>query len=156
MILAAVLVAIGLIKPDLSFLNQPSSSPTSVVVVAPLDPDLRTKCSKVISSLQSGDNSRKIDGTRLASLYMDLATLIELDNEDTIISNTEEITEANKLTGLMLKLNMKGKYPDLAESCDSVVKSVIGDDKINLDQVLRSKAVEAFRALAWACMEGSK
>ena len=96
------------------------------------------------------------DGKRLASLYSDMAVLIQLDGDDQVVSNTEEIKETNALAGKMLKLNLKDKYPNLALECSNYVMKMIGNDNITLDSELRTKAVQAFRSLAWACNEGSK
>ena len=87
---------------------------------------------------------------------MDLATLVSLDGEDCIIKNTEEIRQANRLAGIMLKLDMKGKYENLAEAGTNLIKAAIGDDSVLLDDSLREKAVEGFNALAWACYMGSQ
>ena len=51
----------------------------------------------VIDSIKNQSSESNKDGVILANLYNDIATLIELD--DTIIKNTEEIREANKLSG---------------------------------------------------------
>ena len=85
-----------------------------------------------------------------------MATLIELDSKNEVIRNTEEIRQANRLAGAMLKLDIKGKYEDLPETAQALVLEAIGDDNVLLNKELRSKAVEGFKALAWACYEGSK
>lgn len=151
------LLAIGILKPDLTNLlnNKPS-----VVVVDDLNlsapsAELRPKADSVIKAL-SVSSDRKTDGKRLASLYNDMATLIALDGDDQVIKNTDEIRQANKLAGLMLHLNIKGKYDDLPEAAQSLVLAAIGDDHVPLNNDLRAKAVEGFKALAWACNEGSK
>jgi hypothetical protein len=87
---------------------------------------------------------------------MDLATLIELDGEDEVIRTTEEVRQANSLTGLMLRMNIKDKYKELSKSLNDVIVVGIGEDIIPLDADLRAKAAESFRALAWACSEGAK
>ena len=56
----------------------------------------------------------------------------------------------------MLKLDIKGKYEDLPETAQALVLEAIGDDNVLLNKELRAKAVEGFKALAWACYEGSK
>jgi hypothetical protein len=56
----------------------------------------------------------------------------------------------------MLRLDIKGKYPDLAKEAKEVVVAAIGDDQILLSKELRVKAVEGLNALAWACNMGSK
>ena len=102
------------------------------------------------------NSDRKYDGLRLASLYNDLATLISLDNEDMVVKNTEEVRQANKLAGVMLKLDIKGKYPELAKATNSVIVASLGDDSLMLDDKLRQQAVDGFKAFAWACLEGTK
>lgn len=155
--LAALLIVVGLFKPDLSkFINPSKPSNNSVVVVdKPSNPEILDECQEVIDALKT-DSDRKTDGVRLASLYNDLATLVSLDGEDLVLKNTEEIRQANKLAGAMLRLDIKGKYPKLAKAAEKVVVSSIGDDSVMLDEKLRQGAVDGFKALSWACLEGSK
>lgn len=156
--LAGILVVIGLLKPDLSkFINvsNPSNNSVTVVVEKPSNSDLLDECQDVINALKA-NKDRKNDGTRLASLYNDLATLISLDGEDMALKNTEEIRQANKLSGVMLRLDIKSKYPELAKATNSVIVASLGDDSVMLDDKLREQAIEGFKALAWACIEGTK
>lgn len=156
LLFGGILVIIGLLKPDLSLLNSNNKVNNAVVLVEkPTNNDILDECEGVILSLKANDD-RKIDGLRLASLYNDMATLISLDNEDMVIKNTEEIRQANKLAGAMLRLNIKGKYPDLALAAEKLVIASIGDDSVLLDDKLRQNAVDGFKALAWACFEGAK
>ena len=158
LLIAGLLLAIGIFKPDFSSII-PSNRPSVVDIDAlnlPAPSDaLKPKASDVIKAL-SIDSDRKADGKRLASLYNDMATLVALDGDDEVIKNTKEIRQANTLVGLMLHLNIKGKYPDLPKSAQALVVEAIGDDEVLLNNDLRAKAVEAFKALAWACNEGSK
>jgi hypothetical protein len=158
LVVASILVLIGLTKPDLSSLFNNNNAVVAVEdlrLVAPTNENLKSKASDVIKSL-SVNSDRKTDGKRLASLYNDIATLVALDGEDKVIKNTEEIRQANKLSGVMLRLNIKNKYPDLSEAAQSLVVEAIGDDSVLLTPELRADAVESFKALAWACYEGSK
>jgi hypothetical protein len=154
LLIAALLIAVGLFKPNLQI---PSTDCVSYTQVnKPTNVSLLDECDSVISALKSGPSSRKADGKRLASLYSDIATLISLDGDDTVIKNTEEVRQANRLAGIMLKLDMKGRYEDLAKANFNLIKAAIGDDSVLLDSDLREKAVEGFNALAWASYEGSK
>lgn len=155
--LAALLIVIGLFKPDFSnLINRPNpDNVVSVVVEKPTNSEIMDECQSVIDALKA-DSDRKTDGLRLASLYNDMATLVSLDGEDMVLKNTEEIRQANKLAGAMLRMDIKGKYPELAKSLQSVVVASIGDDSVLLDSKLRQQASDAFKALAWACFEGSK
>jgi len=149
-----ILVLIGILKPNLSKLID--SPNTSVVVIEkPSNADLLEASKDVIKAL-SDNPDRKVDGKKLSELYADLAILVELDGENKIIKNTSEIKEANAISGSLLKLDIKGKYPELAGSAKALMIMAIGDDMLELDDSLRQKAVNGFKALSWACLEGSK
>ena len=156
--IALLLISIGIFKPDLSSWGLPNRNPSvpseNLDLVKPSE-ELLPMVENIVKAL-SISSDRKVDGKRLASLYNDMATLISLDEKDEIIKTTEDIRQANKLSGLMLKLDIKGKYPDLPEANEALVKEAIGDDQVLLNPDLRTKAVNGFKALAWACNEGSK
>lgn len=158
-VLALLLIVIGVTKPDLTiFVPQPNNDTNNILVVEkPTDEVLLEKANAVAKSLtDSSSTSKQQDAMRLASLYGDMATLISIDQEEEVIKTTEEVRQANSLSGLMLKLDIKGKYPDLSGAAQSLVISQIGDDIVPLDKSLREKAVGAFKALSWACKEGAK
>ena len=140
--------------------NIPLGSNISVenyVIDAPSDDDLLLAAKQITKILQESDDStRKKDCLKLSSLYSDIATLIELDEEDEVIKDTATIRQANALSGKMLRLNIKNKYPNLADSTNNLLIDSLGDEDVALDQELRSKAATAFRALSWAFYEGSK
>jgi hypothetical protein len=155
--LAGVLILLGLIKPDLS--NLLNSKPSVVVDVlelsAPTDPEVKSAAEEVTKILSSVAD-HKYDSRRLRDLYLDLSRLVELDGEDMVVKNTEDIRQANSLAGAMCRLDIKGKYTNLADAAKKVMVTAIGDDQIVLSPELRVKAVDAFKALAWACNESSK
>jgi hypothetical protein len=151
-----LLVLFGLVKPDLSKLI-PSNNPTnSVIIEAPLDSNIRKEADELIVLLKSFGSSAKDDSLKLRDLYLDLSTLISLDGENQVVKNTEEIRQANSLAGVMLRLDIKDKYANLAKEAKDVVVAAIGDDQVLLSAELRAKAVDGFKALAWAFNEGSK
>jgi hypothetical protein len=157
LVVAVILIVYGLTKPNINNVIPNPVQPIVIEVVpAPTDPAIKEAANKVVASLTDGSNDRIVDGKRLCGLYWDIATLIELDGNDTVIKTTEEVRQANALSGSMLRMNIKDKYPDLAKSANSVIVVAIGDDNIILTKELRAKAVEGFRALSWACDEGSK
>lgn len=160
--IGAILVLIGFFKPDLTNItlpvnvNEPACSVENYVTDAPADESLLEKARDVTSIVQkSNDSTRKTDCLKLSALYADMATLIELD-DDKIIVDTSSIKEANSIAGKMLRLDIKDKYPDLAEAAKDLVNIGIGDDDVLLNPKLRTKAAESFRALSWAFYEGSK
>jgi hypothetical protein len=158
LIIGGLLLLIGLLKPDLSSLI-PSKNPkptNSVNIEAPLDPSVRKEAEELVSLIQSFGGTAKQDAGRLRDLYLDLSTLISLDGDDQVVKNTEEIRQANSLAGLMLKLDIKGKYANLAKETKDVIVASIGDDQVLLSTELRTKAADGFKALAWACNEGIK
>jgi hypothetical protein len=156
LVVGLVLLGIGIFKPNLTLpVNKPVDHHI-VIVTPPSDDNLKKLCGPVIEALKNGSSSRNSDGKRLSELYFDLATLVELDGENEVVKTTEEIRQANSLSGVMLRMDLKGKYPDLAKSAQEVLNKTIGDDIIPLDKALRAKAVETFKALSWATNEGSK
>lgn len=154
--LATLLIVIGLFKPEFSNILGPNK-PVVVDVLElpePKDETIKKEADDVVALLKEA--GAKNDARRLRDLYIDLAKLVELDGEDEVVKSTEEIRQANSLTGVMLRLDIKGKYPNLAKEAKEVVVSSIGDDQILLSKELRAKAVEGLNALAWACNQGSK
>jgi hypothetical protein len=157
LICGALLVLVGLVKPDLSKLIPSNNKPTNnVVIEAPLDPNIRKEADELTLLLKTFGSSVKDDSARLRDLYLDLAALVELDGDNQVVKNTEEIRQANSLSGVMLRLDIKDKYPNLAKEAKDVIVAAIGDDQILLSAELRTKAVEGFKALAWACNEVNK
>jgi hypothetical protein len=55
----------------------------------------------------------------------------------------------------MSRLDLKGKYPNLSEAANNMIIKYIGNENAALSDELRTKSANAFRALAWACKEGS-
>lgn len=156
LLIGGLLIVFGLFKPNLSLLI-PSNGPISVDVLElaePKEENIKKEAEEVLSLMKkSGD---KNDSKKLRDLYIDLATLVSLDGEEEVLKNTDEIRQANSIAGLMLRLDIKGKYPDLAKETNDVIVSAIGDDSIVLSKELRAKAVDGFNALAWALNEARK
>ena len=157
LVLAVILILLGLFKPDLSFLT-PTINPNNVDVVelvAPTDETVKKEADDVVLLLKNA-KADKLDLFRLRDLCLDLGRLVELDEENEVIKSTEEIRQANSLSGAMLRLDVKGKYANLPKESPDVIVASIGDDHINLSKELRPKAVAGFNALAWAYNEASK
>jgi len=148
LVVAGLLIVFGLVKPDLSSVWNRKPVDNIVVVTPPADAKLKEACGSVIEALKSGGSSRVKDGLRLSDLAFDLSTLVELDGEEMVIKTTDDLRFANALSGPMLRMDIKGKYPDLAKAANGVIVAAIGEDSIPLDPELRAKAVEGFRALS--------
>lgn len=157
LLVGALLVCWGLFGNKITNISNPSN-PVSIDVMEltpPVDPIVRQEADEVVALVKSyGGN--KSDFKRLRDLMLDLGRLVELDGEDEVIKNTDEIRQANSLSGPMLRLDMKNKYKDLKKESQDVVIAAIGDDNVSLSKELRPKAVGGFNALAWAYNEGSK
>ena len=95
------------------------------------------------------------DGRRLSALYMAMADVIARD-QDGIIQTTAQLRELHRRAGLLAfqRTGIAGKYPGLAEAIDKVLADHIGLEVTPMDAARRTKAVDAFRALAWACGGG--
>jgi hypothetical protein len=153
--LGGLLIFLGLLKPEFSNVLNPRPSVVDVLELpAPTDEAVKKEADDVVALVK--ESGAKGDAKRLRDLYLDLAKLVELDGEDEVVKSTEEIRQANSLAGVMLRLDIKGKYPNLAKEAKEVVVAAIGDDQIPLSKELRAKAVEGLNALAWAFNMGSK
>jgi hypothetical protein len=153
LVIAALLILIGLVQPDLSSLFTPKPNNVVVSLEAPDNDNILKECKDVTTILSTGD---KRDAARLRDLYIDISDLIALDGDQTVIKSTEDIRQANNLAGVMLKLDIKDKYADLGKEAQEVIVSVIGDDNVLLSTELRAQASQSFKYLAWACNEGTK
>lgn len=157
-VIALVLILLGLSRH--SSVNFPVVNPSpetateTLKIEAPQDEELKGLAEGVRDSLKNGDSDRSKDGMRLASLYNDMSILISID--DDIIKNTGAIAEANVLSAKLLQIDLKGKYPGLSEAAEKLFKTYVSDKAVALDDTLRDKAVKAFQALAWGCLEGAK
>ena len=150
LILGIVLLAIGVLKPDLSNIGFPNKPvPVDVLeLTAPSDEDLKKEADDVVSLLKQAGPQARGDARRLRDLILDIRKLVELDGENEVIKNTEEIRQANSLAGVMLRMDIKGKYADLAKECKEVIVAAIGDDQIVLTPALRAKALDGFNGLS--------
>lgn len=139
---------------DLVNINGPSPIDT-MELSAPTDPSIKKEADDVVNLLKNA-GGEKSDLKKLRDLMLDLGRLVQLDGEDEVIKNTDEIRQANSIAGVMLRLDVKDKYANLAKESQEVIITAIGDDNIALSKDLRPKAVEGFNALAWAYNESSK
>lgn len=155
LLVGIVLILIGWFKPNLPNFG-PTPGDTDIVVSEPTDPEVLGACLEVAKALKNGSGDNVVDGNRLAHLYYDLASLIALDGEQEVITSTDEIREANRVAGLLSRMDLQGKYKGLAEAATKVIVVSIGDEKVPLSPELRAKAVSAFKALAWGCLEGAR
>lgn len=158
LLVGGLLILLGLTRFDIGKFNPIRPAPTNIDVmelVAPSDENVKKEADDVVSLLKASSGSKN-DFKRLRDLSLDLGRLVQLDGEDLVIKNTDEIRQANSIAGVMLRLDIKGKYANLPKEAKEVIVASIGDDNINLTPDLRVKAVEGFNALAWAYNEASK
>ena len=118
LIVAGLLILLGVAKINLGGLNPFVNNRPEILDVmeltAPTDENVKKEAQDVIDLLKKSSGSKN-DFKRLRDLTLDLGRLVELDGEDLVIKNTDEIRQANSIAGVMLRLDIKGKYPDLAK-----------------------------------------
>ena len=160
LIVAGLLILLGVSKYELSnlnpFVNNNQVSVDVLELSEPTDPAVKKETEEVVDLVKSYDNVSKSEFKRLRDLMLDLARLVELDDEDQVIKNTDEIRQANSMAGVMLRLDMKNKYQNLSKESQDVIVASVGDDDVVLSKELRNKAIDGFKALAWAYNEVSK
>lgn len=150
-----ILCCIGFFQPNLNIIHGPVAPSNVVDIEKPSNTEILNAAQKVVDILRK-DNASRADCLRLSSLYYDMSYLLSLDGDKQLVRNTEEVRQSNRISGLMLRMNLNDKYPNLASAMNTVVVTGIGDDNIPLTPELRKKASDAFMALAWACKEGAK
>lgn len=158
LLIGIALVAWGLFGSQIKNIVNNNNVPVSVDVLelsAPSDENVKKESQEIVDLLKKSSGNKN-EYKKLRDLSLDLAQLIKLDGEDMVIKNTDEIRQANSLAGIMLRLDIKGKYASLAKEAKEVIVASIGDDNVNLTPELRVKAVDGFNALAWAYNEASK
>lgn len=157
---AGLLIIMGLTKFDPTQLlnnNRPAAVVDTLELVEPTNENLKKEAEDIVVLLQEKlDKKDLAKFLELRNLYLDLGVLISLDGENEVIKTTDEIRQANSMAGIMLNLDLKNKYPGLAKENNDVLVAAIGDDSILLSKELRTQAVEAFKALAWAYNKGCK
>ena len=92
------------------------------------------------------------DGRRLAGFYASLADVVARD-EGKVLQTTAHLRELNRRAGLLAfqRTGVSGKHPGLAEAIDKVLVDEVGLENVALDAAKRKRAVDALKALAWAC-----
>jgi len=121
---------------------EPTPEPTpkpSPVVLEPSD-EMKELVSKV----------EQVEDKELVGFYLAFADLVSRDSE--VIQTTGQIRTAHSRAGRLAfqKTGIQGKYPGLAEAIDEALMKSIGKKNQNLTDELRAKAVETFKAIAWA------
>lgn len=158
LLIGVALVAWGLFGSQIKNIVNNNNVPVSVDVLelsVPSDENVKKEAQEVVDLLRKSSGNKN-EYKKLRDLSLDIGQLIKLDGEDMVIKNTDEIRQANSLSGIMLRLDVKGKYANLAKEAKEVIVASIGDDNVNLTPELRAKAVDGFNALAWAYNEASK
>ena len=95
------------------------------------------------------------DGLRLSEFYAALAGVFTRD-QGALIKTTAQLRELHRRAGLLAfqRTAIVGKYPGLSDAIDKVLADQIGLDNVTLSSEQRAKAIDAFKAIAWACGGG--
>ena len=146
--LLVLLLLSGCIYPTMGSLK-----PDSDIEVVPniaIDFELPPPELKVLVTPLRGIVTDKKDALKVANFFLEFADVIERDRD--VITTTAMIREgfirAEKL--MLQRTAMVGKYPGFGAAKDNVIKEYIGLEIVELDDDKRKKAVDAFKAIAWA------
>ena len=146
--LLVLLLLSGCIYPTIDSLNpNPSIKviPNVSIDFKPPPPELKT----LVTPLR-GIITDKKDALKAANFFLEFADVIDRDKD--VITTTAMIREgfvrAEKL--MLQRTAMVGKYPGLGAAKDNVLKETIGLESVTLDDEKRKKAVDSFKAIAWA------
>lgn len=158
--IGAVLIFVGVFKPDLSNIipkGGPNNMPQKIEVAMPSNPELKDLALNVAEIFHDAGKEGKEDALTLAGLYNDIAILVSMDKENEVIKTTSELREVNSVAGNLMNLKLQGRYAGLPQAARELIFTALGGDSVTvLNEETRTKAVEAFNALAWGCLEGAK
>lgn len=103
----------------------------------------------LVSPLRSLTMEQK-DAAKAAKFFLDFADVISRD--DSVLKTTADIREGyiRAETLMLQRTDMVGKYPGFGQVKDNILAETLGLDRLPLTPEKRSKAVEAFKAMAWA------
>lgn len=90
------------------------------------------------------------DAAKTAKFFLDFADVLSRD--DSVIKTTADIREGyiRAETLMLQRTDMVGKYPGFGKVKDDILVETLGLNRTPLTLEKRSKAVEAFKAMAWA------
>ena len=146
-LIALLLIVVGAAAYWNNWTPRPQPQPTperpSAALVAAVQP--------VIAILK---NHRE-DGLRLSAFYAAVADVLTRDQGE-VIKTTLQLRELHRRAGLLAfqRTEIVGKYPGLSDAIDKVLVDQVGLDNVTMDSAHRAKAIDAFKALAWACGGG--
>ena len=103
----------------------------------------------LVSPLRDLGMSAK-DAAKMAKFFEDFADVLSRD--DSILKTTEDIREGyiRAETLMLQKTELVGKYPGFGKAKDDILAETLGLNRVLLTPEKRSKAVDAFKAMAWA------
>lgn len=118
---------------------------TSLVPNHPSVPQPEARLVELVAPVK-GVITDKTDKSNVSCLFVALADIVLKDA--TVIQNNSQIRDAVMISGkFMFDGEMGRKYPNLLASINEITKKELGDNPNGLD---REKAVNLFKALAWA------
>ena len=146
--LLVLLLLSGCIYPTIDSLNPKPD--IRVIPNVSIDFELPPPELKVLVAPLRGIVTDKKDALKVANFFLEFADVIKRDKD--VITTTAMIREgfirAEKL--MLQRTAMVGKYPGLGAAKDNVLKETIGLESVTLDDEKRKKAVDSFKAIAWA------
>lgn len=100
----------------------------------------------------------KKDASSMAYFYSDIADTISRDSTTKLLKTTEQIRQLNITAGTLMfqQTGVKGRYPGLGTEIDKVLATSIGLDIVDITDTKRIDIVNAFKAIAWSCVEVAK
>ena len=103
----------------------------------------------LVSPLRELGMSEK-DAAKASKFFLDFADVLSRD--DSVIKTTSDIREGyiRAETLMLQRTEMVGKYPGFGQVKDDILVEILGLDRLPLTPEKRSKAVEVFKAMAWA------
>lgn len=117
--------------------------------VTPTGTEPSEELKQLVSPLRGIISSKK-DVSMASQFFEDFSDVVGRDKD--VIASTQQLRagyiRSEKL--MLQRTDMVGKYPGFGEAKDKVLATVLGLDNVSLTPEKRQKAVDAFKAIAWA------
>lgn len=116
------------------------------------DNSIRLDLKDKVLPIRDALNGHATDAKLLAAYFDAFADVLARDTD--YVKTTAQLRDGISRSGALLTQRSDyTEHPEVRKALESVLAGELGKESRGLDAPLRKKAVESFRAFAWACRE---
>lgn len=131
--------------------SKPKPKPAPVPAPKP-DDGIRLDLKDKVLPIRDALNGHANDAKLLAAYFDAFADVLQRDTD--YVKTTAQLRDGISRSGsLLTQRSDYTEHPEVRKTLEAVLADELGKQSRELDSSLRKKAVESFRAFAWACRE---